>query len=195
MKSSGVSDLREVYIVKDILNTQNAKKLFSQEELKLLDKCDLILIYNDFNRIIDDHILLALNVEYIDKETNIEKQLKNSLENIRSLVKFYNLGFDSICVWHHFNKKVEEEVIRKFCSTINNTISKVDLPIIHLATKIMIGNTFKMFSPDEIDARSEVSQLIRILLNIIRDEKRLPPQKVDEKFLSSREKMKKLLGK
>jgi len=45
------------------------------------------------------------------------------------------------------------------------------VPIIHLVTKIMTGNTFKMFAPHEVDVRGEVSHLIRILYTVVRDEK------------------------
>jgi len=193
MKSAGVRSLYGVYIVKDILKMKNIQEIIGKKGLEHLEKCDLILVYSDYNRVIDNYMLLALKIENISEENDIEEKLKHSIEKIKLLVECYKLGFDSLCIWHHFNKKVEEEVIRKFCSKINETISKIKLPIIHLATRITRRNIYKMFSPDEVDAGNEVSQLIQMLHNIVRDEKRLPKQHVDKEFLESREKIKRIL--
>lgn len=193
MKRSGILDLREVYIVKDLLQKEEVKEKLDEKEIEEIEKIDLIVIYNDYNKIIDDHIILALKIECIDERSNIKERLEKSIKEIPLIIKCYNLGFDSTCIWHYFSREVKEQIIRDFCIKVNEAISKMELPIIHLATKIMIGNTYKLFSPDEIDARSEVTQLIQMIQNIIRDKKRLPQKYVDRKFLESRDKLKRML--
>ncbi|HDO21194.1 MAG: hypothetical protein NDF56_05695 [archaeon GB-1845-036] len=162
MKNSGIVCLRGVYIGRKFFNMKNVAEIFNVKDEEFLDSCDLILAYNDFNRLIDNYILLAVKLNHIDDKADFKEELKSSIRHVDSLIKLYNIGFDATCIWHYFERKVEEDNIRRFCSSIDRYIEKMKLP-----------------EP--------------LLLNVIRDEKRLPIQYMDEKILKHREKLKNLL--
>jgi|GEM_PF-1283613 len=193
-RSSGVTFLRYVYVGWELFDVDVAREIFSDSDLDLLRNIHLVLVYEDFGLVIDNFMLVALSVDYINEKSDVGVKLKNAIETVKSIVKCYDFGFDFIVAWYYFDRWVKDEVIRSFRATLSEVIGKLDLPIILLITKVMVGNVLKMFSPFEVDARSDVAYIIRWLSNEVRDSRKLVLNSIDEEFLESRVKLKELLG-
>ncbi len=143
-------------------------------ELTHLRDVDLILVFDDVDRVVDEYAFVALKIDYMDKKSDLDGKFLSALKGFELLVKLYELGFDAVVLWHYFDWEVEEDVVRSFCSKVGEAVEKLPLPVIYLATKALNSRVFKMFKPFEVDSRSDVSSIAQWMSNVVRDYGRNP---------------------
>ncbi|RLE51566.1 MAG: hypothetical protein DRJ20_01910 [Candidatus Methanomethylicota archaeon] len=143
-------------------------------ELTFLRDVDLVLVFDDVDRIIDEYVFVALKVDYMDKKSGFDGKLSSALKSFEQLVKLYELGFDAVVLWHYFDWEVKDDVVRSFCSKVGEAVEKLPLPVIYFATKALDSRVFKMFKPFEVESRSDVASIAQWMSNIVRDYGRNP---------------------
>jgi hypothetical protein len=123
---------------------------------------DLILVFEDLKRVMDDMMIVAIEVKYFEQTQDLHGRLRQSFRELGQPLRNLIFGFDSVVLWHIFSPDIEEEqVIQSYVDMIGEVIDRLKLPAVYLATTILDGE-FKIYKPfgiDKYDMRSLASWL------------------------------------
>jgi hypothetical protein len=113
-------------------------------------EADLILIFEDPIKLIDEALIGCVEVEYFSGK-DIGK--KNFYEGLQQTLAFSVFGFDGLSLWHIFAKDVKDETIKNYSDAMEELVRGFKLQIFYLATKILDEDelTLKCFKPCQLE--------------------------------------------
>jgi hypothetical protein len=123
---------------------------------------DLILVFEDLKRVVDDTMIVAIEIKYFEQSQDLHGRLRQSFRGLGQPLRNLIFGFDSVVLWHIFSPDIrEEQVIQSYVDIIGEVIDRLKLPVVYLATAILNGELkiYKPFSIQKYDMRSLVSWL------------------------------------
>jgi len=132
---------------------------------------DLILIFEDYKKYVDDYIIVALEMKWF-KRKNLDHRLREAYRAFGQPLRNYLYGFDSVSLLHLFDEDVEDQQVIEYTETIKSSIEMLDLPIVYLAMKLS-KDRFRIYQPVDIQGFQDVAYVTRYLRNLS-DGKRIP---------------------
>jgi len=123
---------------------------------------DLVLVFEDLKRVMDDTMIVAIEIKYFEQSQDLHGRLRQSFRELGQPLRNLIFGFDSVVLWNIFSPDIEEEqVIQSYVDMIGEVIDRLKLPVVYLATTILDGELkiYKPFGIHKYDMRSLVSWL------------------------------------
>lgn len=113
---------------------------------------DMIFAFEDFNRRIDDALIIGIEVKYF-------KELRGFYEGLGQILSYSIFGLDGLSLWHLFSEDVEDEEIQPFANAVIEIIRGLNLPLFYLCGKITDESPLKIrcFEPSVIMAGRDVN--------------------------------------
>jgi len=112
---------------------------------------DLILVFEDYRRVVDDAMLVAVELKYFRADKRLHNKLREAFRGIGQPLRYLAFGFDSALLWHVFDREVGEDIIIKpYTKSVKDVIEKLRLPLAYIATSVFNGK-FKLFQPWHIE--------------------------------------------
>lgn len=151
-KTSSLKKIDKGAVLKGGRFRETIEKYYGQKLLWPLVETDLILVFEDYKEVIDRNLIIAIEIKYFKPkvDANLNKYLRQAYREFGQPLRNLIYGFDSIVLWHIFHEKIEDEKTKTYTNTINETIKKLNLPMLYFATKFS-ENKFKFYQPWEID--------------------------------------------
>jgi hypothetical protein len=192
---SGLRKIEKGSILKNKRFREIIEKWYGKKIPHVVAEPDLILVFEDYNRLVDDSIISAIEIKYFKENPHLDKKLRQAYREFGQPLRDLIFGFDTAILWHIFSKEINEEKIKNYSQLLEDTIQKLDLPIIYIATKF-VQNKFKIFQPWDIDY-SDINYIIKCLKGLF-ENKRNPLLNIketsDESIKSYRSAIKVALG-
>jgi len=170
-----ISSLKKVYI------EPHAKKKFEgilKEYLndvapKFMANPDLVLVFEDSNRIVDEYVLVAIELKHFKSSKNKDKDLRRGFREVGQPLRYLVFGFDSVVLWHVFAENIDDDEIRSYSELVSEVVEKLELPMTYFSTKMLSNNNFKVYKPLNLDMECSITYLIQWMGNICRDARNL----------------------
>ncbi len=144
-------------------------KYFGAHAPMIMAKPDIVLIIDDYRKVIDEWLLVAIELKYFKRSK--DGRWRGAYRNIGQALRYHIYGFDSAVLWHVFEENISSDFARTYSNVISEIIERLKLPIIYFSTKI-INETqvyFHVFKPLELGGLSDVRYIIRWMINCCRD--------------------------
>jgi len=144
---------------------------------------DIVVVAEDAERAVDEWLLVAIELKYfrgLEGARKFEKSLRKAFREIGQPLRYYLYGFDSAVLWHVFEERAGEEVLRSYGDLISEFIEKLKLPMAFFSTKIVDEDGFLVFKPSEVGSPYSCGDVIRWMLNYCRERARNPLLPRDE---------------
>ena len=182
--------------IKRVVKGENLKRAGFKEALNWLQSetpwisitPDLMLFYEDYSVRTDEPIIVAIETKYLKTETKgkwreVFRQIGQPLRNLI-------FGFNSVVLWHLFAAGIDDEKIKKFTDICEEVITKLNLPIVYLATKIT-NDELRIYKPWDIK-----SQNIDYIASSIKEmcSKKINPLLYDQEVIKRRRAIKTALN-
>lgn len=130
---------------------------------------DLILVFEDIKRVIDDTMIVAVETKYFEQTEDLDKRLRQSFREVGQPLRNLIFGFDSVVLWHFFSPAVVEQKIESYTNVVGEVIDRLKLPSIYLATTILDGE-LRIYKPFDIQ-KQELQSLVMWLQNLCNDKR------------------------
>ncbi len=173
----------------------DALKIFLEENVPfILPEPDLILIFEDYRKLVDQYLIIAIEIKYFKNSRNILKKLRQAFREFGQPIRHYLFGFDSVVLLHVFSPEIKEEnIILNYSDLIKDVIMKLKLPIAYFSIKIINGEIFEIYSPFKLDSPQNAEYILQWIRNKCMDT-RNPLLPDDESTLKRRRALKAALG-
>lgn len=151
---------------------------------KYMARPDIIIITEDFKKVVDEWLLIAIELKYFKDSENMKKfeeDLRKAFREIGQPLRYYLYGFDSAVLWYVFEENAEKEILRSYGNMVSEVIKKLKLPMVLFLTKIVDKDNFLVFEPLEIGSPSNQRYVIRWILTYCGDRVRNPLLPHDKK--------------
>ncbi len=122
---------------------------------------DLILVYEDYQKHIDNAFIIAVEAEFFNSKTK-----KNFYIGLNQAMAFGILGFDALVLWHIFSHDLDESFIRNSVEAAKEVIESYKLPITYFATMLKADNKLQAFAPLESSMDSDIDHIISWMRNV-----------------------------
>jgi len=123
---------------------------------------DLILVFEDHLKLVDDALILAIEVEYFS-----QKGSKNFFEGLQQAQAFAIFGFDGLVLWHLFEAGMKKEEIGSSVQATKEILDGFSLPIVYFACQISKNSKLKCYVPGTYSEEGEdVSYLLSWMRNL-----------------------------
>lgn len=174
MKNADVSSLKGIYKGRAVTSSEFKEVVSKWHGRDLpwpLIEPDLVLIFEDFSKVIDNVLIVAIETKYFEFSPQLDKRMREAFRQIGQPLRSHIFGFDSVILWHLFSKDLKEDIVRSYANVVNEVIEKLKLPVVYFATKI-IEDDFKIYKPLDIE-HYDISSVIQYLRKLC-DSKRNP---------------------
>lgn len=179
-KDAGISSLKEIYKGKTVTSSEFKEvvsKWYGRNLPWPLIEPDLILVFEDHKKVIDNVLIIAVEAKYFRRTPGLGKRLREAFRQIGQPLRSYIFGFDSAILWHLFSGDIEEKVVRSYTNVVDEVIKKLELPVVYFATKIA-DDDFRVYKPLDIE-HYDIGSVIRYLRNLC-DDRRNPALRDNE---------------
>jgi len=130
---------------------------------------DLILVFEDPGKYIDNYLFTALEFKWFrDSVEKLSRMESRAYRELGQPLRYYLYGFDSVGLIHLFSVKVDENRILDYSKVINESIDKLGLPILYISIKIL-EDGYRMYYPTNIEKPFDLPSLIDHLLNFLKE--------------------------
>jgi hypothetical protein len=130
---------------------------------------DLILVFEDISKAIDNNLIAAIEIKFFKQSKNLDKQLRQAYREFGQPLRNLMYGFDSVALWHIFDENLDEGKSRDYAAIVGDTITKLKLPVVYLATKIT-EDRCKIFQPWDIDC-NDLDYMLRSLKGLFENKR------------------------
>jgi hypothetical protein len=96
---------------------------------------DLVLAFEDWARVIDEALLVAIEVKYF-KSGQKSKSSLNFYEGLQQALAYTLFGFDGVSLWHMFDSNLSDETVRSYSQAMASLINEYKLPVLYLASQV-----------------------------------------------------------
>jgi len=195
IQDSSIASLKNIYpersYKKEFENI--LRTYFGAVAPKFMAKPDLIMVFEDDARKIDDYLVVALELKYFDLSDRLDANLRKASREVGQALRYYLFGFDSAVLWHTFDERVGDETIVSFSELIGEVFDKFELPLVYFSAKMLPSNSFKVYKP--VSVQGNLEWLIRWMHKVSQD-RRNPLLRSDieyQKFIQRRKALKVVL--
>lgn len=109
---------------------------------------DIITVFEDIRKKIDDALIIATDVKFF-------KDFKNRgfYEGIGQILSYSIFGFDGLSLWHLFDKNMEDNKIQNFSNATEEILRGFNLPVFYLCGRVVDEEKLivKSFAPSNIE--------------------------------------------
>lgn len=120
---------------------------------------DLILVFEDVKKTIDDVMIVAIEIKCFAQTQDLDKRLRQCFREFGQPLRNLVFGFDSVVLWHMFSPSIAEEKIRAYTGIIEEAIQKLKLPVVYFASTTN-DSGFHIYKPFEIEQQELLSTLM-----------------------------------
>jgi len=168
-------------------------KYFGSYAPMIMAKPDIVLIVEDYKKLIDEWLLIAVEFKYF-KEIE-KKRWREAYREIGQALRYYVYGFDSAVLWHIFEREIDNAAIKAYSSIVGEVIEKLKLSIAYFSTKITNETESKLlvFKPLELGDPSDIGYIVMWMTNYCRDNIRNPCLPHDKEIIERRKALKAIL--
>ncbi|MBI5187551.1 MAG: hypothetical protein HZA07_00535 [Nitrospirae bacterium] len=166
---SGLRKIEKGNILKNKRFKETIEKWYGRKIPYVVVEPDLILIFEDYNRVVDDSVICAVEIKFFKESRDLNKKLRQAYREFGQPLRNLLFGFDAALLWHIFSEEIDEEKIKNYSQLLEDTIQKLKLPISYIATKFS-QKKFKIFQPWDI-YYSDVDYIIRSLKGLLENRK------------------------
>lgn len=128
---------------------------------------DLILIFEDVKKTIDETMIVAIEAKYFENTHDLDKRLRQAFREVGQPLRNLMFGFDSTVLWHIFSSSIEEQKIRSYTNMVDEVITRLKLPCIYIASTIL-NSEFQIHKPSDVP-KCDLQSLVMWLHNLCRD--------------------------
>lgn len=125
---------------------------------------DLILVFEDYLKVVDETMIVAVEMKYFEETRDLDKRLRQSFRELGQPLRNLVFGFDSVVLWHIFSPDIEVQKIESYANMVEEVITKLKLPVAYFATVVLNGD-FKIYKPLTI-AKCDAESLTIWLRNL-----------------------------
>ena len=164
ISNCGVRGLRKVEkgnILKKKRFLETVQDWYSKKAPWPIIESDLILVFKDFSNAIDGNLIAAIEIKFFKPSQNLDRDLRQAYREFGQPLRNLMYGFDSVALWHVFHEAIDKEKIKGYTTIVGDTIKKLNLPVVYLATKIS-EDRFKIFQPWDLDY-NDMNYILRSL--------------------------------
>lgn len=172
ISSSGLHGLRKVEkgnILKNKRFRGTIQDWYGKKAPWPIIESDLILVFEDHSKVIDGNLIAAIEIKFFKQSQNLDKQLRQAYREFGQPLRNLMYGFDSVALWHVFDETIDERKIRNYTTIVGDTITKLNLPVVYLATKIS-EDRFKIFQPWDLDY-NDMNYILRSLKGLFENKR------------------------
>jgi len=168
-------------------------KYFGSYAPMIMTKPDIVLIVEDYRKLIDEWFLIAIELKYFKKIK--KKRWREAYREIGQALRYYVYGFDSAILWHIFEKEVDNNIVRAYSNVVGEVIEKLKIPIAYFSTKMGDENEgkFLVFKPLELSSPSDIESVVRWMIKYCRDSVRNTLLPHDKEIIERRKALKAVL--
>ena len=120
-------------------------KYFGSYVPMIIARPDIVMIIEDYRKLIDEWSLVAIELKYFKKID--KKRWREAYREIGQALRYYVYGFDSAILWHVFDREIDNAAVRAYSNVVREVIEKLELPIAYFSTKIIDEGKFLVFKP------------------------------------------------
>jgi len=152
-----------------------------------------VLIVEDYRKLIDEWLLIAVELKYFKKIK--KKRWRGAYREMGQALRYYVYGFDSAILWHIFEREVDSNIVRAYSNVVGEVIEKLKIPIAYFSTKMGDENEgkFLVFKPLELSSPSDIESVVRWMIKYCRDSVRNPLLPHDREIIERRKALKAVL--
>lgn len=180
-KISGLRKVQKGSILKNKRFRETVEEWYGKKVPWPIVESDLILVFQDYSRVIDTNLIAAVEIKFFKQSQNLDKQLRQAYREFGQPLRNLIYGFDSVALWHVFDETIEGAKIRNYATIVANTIEKLKLPVVYLATKLS-QDKFKIFKPWDIDSSNDMEYIIKSLKGLFENERNPLPQSETKEY-------------
>jgi len=147
-------------------------KYFGSYVPMIIARPDIVMIIEDYRKLIDEWLLVAIELKYFKKIN--KKRWREAYREIGQALRYYVYGFDSAILWHVFDREIDNAAVRAYSNVVREVIQKLELPIAYFSTKIIDEGKFLVFKPLESGSHSDVCYMVNWMINYCRNNIRNP---------------------
>ena len=190
----------DLYSIKDVLSGDAIPKkpyedilvkYFGSYAPMIIARPDIVLIVEDYRRLIDEWLLIAVELKYFRRIE--KKRWRETYREIGQALRYYVYGFDSAVLWYVFDREIDEATVRAYSNVVGEVIEKLKLPIAYFSTKIIDEGEFLVFKLLELGDPSDVGYIVNWMINYCRDNVRNPLLPHDKEIVERRKTLKAVL--
>ena len=173
----GLRKIEKGSILKNKRFKETIEKWYGRKIPSVLVEPDLILIFEDHRKVIDNNIICAIEIKFFKSSPNLDKELRQAYREFGQPLRNLIFGFDAVALWHIFDEEISDEKIKNYTQLIRDVVERLQLPMEYIATKLS-QHKFKIFQPWDIDY-SDVEYVIRSVKGLL-ENKRNPLSDIKE---------------
>jgi len=190
----------DLYSIKDVLSGDAIPKkpyedilakYFGSYAPMIMARPDIVLIVEDYRKLIDEWLLIAVELKYFRRIE--KKRWREAYREIGQALRYYVYGFDSAVLWHVFDREIDNATVRAYSNVVGEVIEKLKLPIAYFSTKIIDEGEFLVFKLLELGGSSDVGYIVNWMINYCRDNVRNPLLPHDKEIVERRKTLKAVL--
>jgi len=168
-------------------------KYFGSYAPMIIAKPDIVLIVEDYKKLVDEWLLIAIELKYFKKVE--KKRWREAYREVGQALRYYIYGFDSAILCHIFGREVDNATVRVYSDVVGEVIKKLKLPIVYFSVKISNEDKdkFLIFKPLELSGLSDIGYIANWMINYCRDNVRNPLLPYDKEVVDRRKALKAVL--
>lgn len=167
ISKAGLSSLKRVSKGRTVTTKyfrDTVKGWFGREIPWPLVEPDLILVFEDMKKVVDDVMIVAIEIKYFEEAKDLDKKLRQSFRELGQPLRNLIFGVDSVVLWHLFSPNVEEPKISNYTDVIEEVKTRLKLPLVYIATTTP-NQVFKVYKPSRATMH-DIQSLIYWLTNL-----------------------------
>ncbi|RLF21290.1 MAG: hypothetical protein DRN15_11445 [Thermoprotei archaeon] len=167
-----VLGLVKVVAEEDLGGSEQYKEIISSyfniEDLVFVPTPDLVLVFEGYDTV-DGWELIAIELKSIQsgEVKKVKKKMRQAFREIGQPLRYYLLGYDVAILWHVFDEDIEDSLIQRYVSLIEETLEKLKLCMRYYATKMTKEGKFILVSKYHT-SKVELKYLIRWFSDVMR---------------------------
>lgn len=130
---------------------------------------DLILVFEDLKKVVDDVMIIAIETKYFEQTQDLHKRLRQSFREVGQPLRNLIFGFDSVVLWHIFSPGIEEQIIKSYTNIVGEVIDRLKLPSVYIATTLL-DSELRIYKPFDIQ-KYDLQSLVMWLHNLCDDKR------------------------
>ncbi len=144
IKEAGVYDLVDVDR-RVQLKGRGLGKIFKNWypfELAFEPEIDLVLVFRDYQKIVDDALVIAVEIKYFSGESE-SKRFSSGLDQTMS---YGSVGFDGISLWHIFSETIDEDTIKRYATAMQEILLIFNIPLYYFPIRRKGDGDFQWYN-------------------------------------------------
>jgi hypothetical protein len=111
-------------------------------ELAFEPEIDLVLVFRDYQKTIEDALIIAVEIKYFSGESE-SKRFSSGLDQTMS---YGSVGFDGISLWHIFSETIDEDTIKRYAAAMQEILLIFNIPLCYFPIRRKGDGDFQLYN-------------------------------------------------